>query len=347
MNFNLSIPFVTVTILNAKEKHQKFFSDLFFSTEVETKKLFSVYIKIVDQILVNKINFLENDCISDDQNFVVLDTKNNKAIINFHEFTNDSINIEIEDSFDLYYLFTFIIESLLIIWGTNHEILFLHASGVAKKGIVTVFPAWRNTGKTNTILDQCKSGYDFCGDDFCIIRNKKVYLYPKSLNIFSYNLRAFPSVYKYFHTKTVVRLKLTTFLKDQLYKLSQVVSGPVSKVLFRLSQLAEVSTNIKVNPSQLEIPVCESGDLAEIFLLQKSNFEKSIISKIDQKTAHEKIFQTIKYELKDFFEIYSKYLFLFPNKKSKNIDDFEKDYKNLLIKLPTELKIKKIKKGTQ
>lgn len=346
MKFKVNIPFIEFNIYGATKKQTNFFSELFFSTNVVTKKLFSVNLKIVKKIKVDKKYFVENDVIADSNNFVILDTKNNKCKVNFHDFTNKSINIEIENNFDLYYLFTFIIEPLMIIWGAKHNLLFLHASGLAKKGKVTIFPAWRNTGKTNTILESCKKGYQFNGDDFCLLHNKEVYLYPKALNLFSYNLRAFPHVFNYLGKSTEYRLKMTTFVKKMLFNLSQIFSGPISKVLFRISQLAEVSTNIKLFPEQLGIEVCEKGNLTNVFLLQKANLVKPKIEKINLIIAQEKISSIILYELKDFFEVYSKYLFLF-SKKHEIISGFESNYSRLLKKNITSIKYKLQPRGTQ
>ncbi len=346
MNFSLTIPFIRVTFFNATEKHKKFFNAFFFNTTSNNKTFFNVNINILGSITTAEQYILENNCFSDNKSFFIFDTKKNKCKINFHSFTAENVEIEVEKDFDLYYLFTFLVEPLMIIWSAHHNLLFIHSSGVSKNNKITIFPAWRNTGKTNTILEFCQNGFDFCGDDFCLLYKQDIYLYPKSLNIFSYNLKAFPSVYAYLPELTFIRLKITSFIKNMLYSLSQLATGSFSKILFRISELAEVSTNIKVNPSQLEIQICEKGKLSAVTLLQKSSSKKTTTKIIHKNTAQEKIYQTIKYELKDFFELYSKYIYLFPNHSNIYIDSFDENYKKLVSNIKPEFKLKIVPKET-
>ena len=346
MNFNLSIPFIKISFLNANIYQKSFFDTLFFHTEFKTETLLNVHITFAKTTPTITQHTLENNCFRNDNNFYILDTKKNKCKVNLHSFTKNNINLEVEEGFDLYYLFTFLIEPLLIIWASTHKLLFIHSSGIAKEKKISIFPAWRNTGKTNTILEYCKDGYDFCGDDFCLIYGSDSYLYPKTLNLFSYNLSAFPMVYDHLPKPIFMRLKITLLIKKFLYNLSQITNGGLSKVLYRISELAEISTNIKVNPKQLHISVCNKGELTEIILLQKSNERKQITKKIDTDLAIKKILQTIKYELKDFFELYSKYLFLFPDKTNRIIDTFDINYEKLLISLRPQFKIRLLSKGS-
>ncbi len=346
MNFNVTLPFIKLNFLNASLEQKYFFDELFFKTNLKTKIVFSVTVKTVASIKTKDFYFVEKNCIANKTDFILLDTKKNKCKINFHDFSSEKIKIEIEKDFDLYYLFTFVIEPLMIIWGAHHQILFLHASGIAKNKKVTLYPAWRNTGKTNTILDMCKKGYDFCGDDFCALYKKNVYLYPKALNLFSYNLRAFPSVYAYLKPETVLRLKFTTQLKKLLFTISQKMSGPLSKVFFRISELAEVTTNIKLSPEKLDISVCETGSLLKTILLVKSKTNTQETIKNKSRIAQDQILSIILYELKDFFELYLKYQFLF-SKKQNCIESFELNYKKALKNNITEIETMLLPKGTQ
>jgi hypothetical protein len=347
MKFSLNIPFIDLNFINAKISHKDFFSSLFFPTNNSTKKLFSITVNIKNKITINNALIVEKDSLANSTQFVVLDTKNNKCVINFNKFSSKMINISMENNFDLYYLFSFILEPLIIIWSAHHNILYIHASGTAQNKKVTIYPAWRNTGKTNTILNLCQNNHDFSGDDFCIVYKKDAYLYPKSLNLFSYNLKAFPNVFKYLKIRTFYRLKVTMLIKTFIFNLSQIFSGSFSKVLFRISQLAEVSTNIKLNPDQLDISVCEKGKLDKVIVLQKKQLKKTKTEDIKDKDARTKILVTILYELKDFYEIYNKYKFLYPKNTNHIIETFEKNYAKLLDRTLVGIKIKYIPKGTQ
>lgn len=346
MNFKINLPFTNLKFIDSPSKGEKFFKDLLFPISLNTPQKFSVEVKFSKKINLTSELQLENDCITSNGDFVVLDTKKNKCRLNFHSFTEKKIYLELENNFDLYYFFTFILEPLFIIWSAHHQILYLHASGVAKNNRVTLFTAWRNTGKTNAVLNLCQREFDFCGDDFCVIKNGVFYLYPKSLNLFSYNLRSFPNVFKQINFTTAQRLKLTSAFKKQLFNLSQLFSGSLSKILYRISELAEVSTNIKLKPAQLGIKVCEEGKIETIVILQKSNLDLEKDSQISLNDAKDKILNTIKYELKDFYKIYSKYNYLFPNSKNLLIENFDKNYSSLISTNLVNFKIRYLKKDS-
>ena len=71
----------------------------------------------------------------------------------------------------------------------------IHASGVRYNGETIVFPAWRHTGKTNTMLTFLQNGASYLSDDRLFIREDgKVGGYPTDLHLMSYNYQSFPDL---------------------------------------------------------------------------------------------------------------------------------------------------------
>jgi hypothetical protein len=71
----------------------------------------------------------------------------------------------------------------------------VHASGVVYNGKAIIFPAWRHTGKTNTVLSFLQKGASFLADDRLLLGSDGTVLgYPTDLHLLSYNYRSFPSI---------------------------------------------------------------------------------------------------------------------------------------------------------
>jgi hypothetical protein len=335
MNFEINLPFAVIKVQNATKRHKHFFDELLFTLPKNTPHLITLNLQFKKITVEGERTFVEKDAVFSNNHFFINDTKFYKAQIDFHTFTEDTVSIYADPEFDLYLLFTFILEPLLIIWGAHHAVVFLHASGIAHKKQVSLFTAWRNTGKKNAIIQLCKFGNTFYGDDFCVVKDSYVYVYPKSLNLFSYNLRAFPALFRSLPLGLALRLKITMALKSLLFTCSQVTSGAISKILYRVSELAEISTNIKIHPPLLGIIVGSKDKLKTTFLIQKSSTKQTKIVQTSLPVIIEKIYGIVAFELKDFFEIYTKYLYLSSHRENKVIRDFELNY------------IKSIKKNIQ
>ena len=71
-------------------------------------------------------------------------------------------------------------------------LVMVHASAVKYDSKVYAFPAWRHTGKTNTMLTLLDAGADYLGDDRVLIDSEgTIYPFPTKLHLMSYNIQAF------------------------------------------------------------------------------------------------------------------------------------------------------------
>lgn len=328
------VPFSQITLTSAPAHVDDFFSSLLFTLPKPKKTHFSVDLLFTEIAKDKPSGIIEKSSLRVGKDFYILDTKQRRAKINFHDFSEKTISITVDPEFDLYFLYTFVIEPLLVIWSAAFGVAYLHASATEQNGKATVFCAWRNTGKTNQILDRCQNGHNFMGDDYCVLADKRIYLYPKTINVFSYNLRAFPKIFSSLPLVTSLRLKITMALKSSLHSFSQITTGSIAKILYRISELAEVSTNIKLSPIMIQTNITHAADLDSITILLKSGKHNTEALSLSKDTAIQKLLTIQLYELKDFFEIFAHYQFLFPEtaKKVSQIAKFSMHYTDAIHK---------------
>lgn len=77
----------------------------------------------------------------------------------------------------------------------EQDIALLHGSGFRFNDTVTVLPAWRHTGKTNTMISFLREGGDYISDDrVWVTPSGDVRGFPIPVNMLPYNLDSFPSL---------------------------------------------------------------------------------------------------------------------------------------------------------
>ncbi|OUJ18088.1 HprK-like kinase/phosphatase [Methanonatronarchaeum thermophilum] len=75
------------------------------------------------------------------------------------------------------------------------DLAMIHAASVKIKGETLCFPAWRNTGKTNTLLSLLKKDAKLISDDRVWIDSKgNIMAYPLAIHMGEYNYEAFPEL---------------------------------------------------------------------------------------------------------------------------------------------------------
>lgn len=326
MNFRIDIPFAKINFSNAEDRHKKYFSNLFFQgSNLELEEKFTILVEFTKIRLNGSRSFLEEDTIAQNGKLIILDTKKNKLEIDSSDFRTIRIKLKVEKDFDLYYLYNYVLEPLAIIWSAFHGVLYIHSSAFYKNGAY-IFPAWRHAGKTSSIFSLANEKIEFLADDFCVLRNGVVYLYPKYINIFSYNFQQYPWLYNHLPTFIALRIKISVHFKKLLTKVSQLTRGPLSKVFYRLSELAEISTNTKITPQMLGMKVCKQGKLKQVVFITKSNKNSKKLVELSQEEIRQKLLTITNYEINDFLMIYAKHKYFFPTKQIKQIEEFKENY---------------------
>ncbi len=336
MHYSINLNTVAINLKNCSQQHINYFNSQFFPLSATQKPKALVTVVFKNKIVISKkAKRIEENIYVDDKTYV-LDIKKNILAIDFSSLSPDNLQISVENDFDLYYLYTFFIESLFIIFGLKSGLLFVHSSSVAKNGKGYLFPAWRHTGKTQTLLNLVMhDGYAFMGDDYTVVDRGKLCVYPKKINLFSYNLKEHPTLYAYLDKKLALRLKITTKLKTFLTELSYRLPGTLGKALFRVGELAEVSTNFKTAPENLDVAVVERVQHHKTVILQASQYVLQP-EKLTPEEIRFKLSETIAFELADFLNVYTASSYVSGKKLNLWITDFKKNYAALTQKYITQ-----------
>ncbi len=333
MNHTINVPFSKFVFINANKKHAKYFDTQFIKTTYKTPLAFEIETTFTP-IELTYFRSLEGTFFAEANRFYVADIKGKLASVDFLSLHQKVVRVEADPDFDLYYLYSFVLEPLYIVKAASKNILLLHASAVASPKVgAIVFTAWRHTGKTDSILHLAHHGYRFLGDDFCVIHNKTVYLYPKKINLFSYNLTRFPSLFSSLPSQLKIRLFCTLAFKNLLSYIAEHTGGGVSKVFYRIAQLAEVSTNIKINPKTIDIRTASSASLKTVLSLEKMSVkEDNLLISINGEDLQRKISSILMYELADFFHYYQAFQYFYPSKRSPVVDKYLENVVQLVQK---------------
>lgn len=88
-----------------------------------------------------------------------------------------------------------IIESLVRLKISSNGYSFVHGSCINYKGKTIIFPAWRHTGKTNTLLTFLEESADYLSDDrLPVSPSGDVLGFKLPIHLMSYNAQSFPDL---------------------------------------------------------------------------------------------------------------------------------------------------------
>lgn len=324
MNHTISLPFCSITLSGDFKNHLQFFSDQFFELAVTPQPLLTIAIECQPVTLPELYTQLESSVAYDHKTVFLLDAHGKALSFLPSAIGKSRISLTVDPEFDSYYLYNYLLEPMQVIWGAHHGVSFIHASGLYKNQQGLLFPAWRNTGKTNIMLSALSQGYGFLGDDYCVVHFNTVFPYPKKINLFSYNIAQYPKLLEKLPLRRQLTISLSMAIKKTIQWLAQISRGVVAKILHRLAELAEVATNFKLNPHQLSNQAITQVNLHQLTIIQRGSHPGPVtgISSPEMRTM---LTQTITYELIEFMELYQKIVYL-TQKPWPLVAAFEKNY---------------------
>jgi len=124
------------------------------------------------------------------ENIFLFDISQNTLTANFHDIFVEPLCIEISNNFNKAFLGNFI-EYLYYLYLKKMGKTVIHCSSFELNDEVVLCPAWRNTGKTNLLINALSVGALYLADDWVICdRVGKIEVFPKSINIEHYNVRS-------------------------------------------------------------------------------------------------------------------------------------------------------------
>ena len=173
----------------------------------------------------------------------------------------------------------------------DEGISLIHASGVRVNGTTLTFPAWRHTGKTNSLMTLLREyDADYLSDDrLWLGREGKAYGFPLPLNLQPYNYNAFPNVKpptrfydRRYRTSNFIRDKTSdtgSFFSQALYFFNEFYIAPPSKKV----KIEELFPDVGyVDETPLDAVIClqtvEGGEveLREVSAREGARYLRSI-----------------------------------------------------------------------
>lgn len=107
----------------------------------------------------------------------------------------DRLLLYIDPHFKPYRAYYYIVLPLLKLFLNRHGLTFIHSSAVELDDQRIALGGWGGTGKTNTLLRLIESGAIYLSDDLTVVdENGGLYPFPRSVNVYHYNLEGVPSL---------------------------------------------------------------------------------------------------------------------------------------------------------
>jgi len=199
--------------------------------------------------------------------------------------------------------------------------IMIHASGIKYNGNTIIFPAWRHTGKTNTLISFLQKGANYLSDDrVWVTEDGTVQGYPLPVQMLPYNYRSFPDLSESSY-KELARLKITGELSHIIKRKRSIFDEAL--YFFNRNYLGSESGEYRFLEEM--IPQAEytgKDDMDLVVFLQTTSSSEINISEIQKETALQSLYSTSFYEWnKDIYEYCHSFDHLF-NKRSR-VDQME------------------------
>jgi len=203
--------------------------------------------------------------------------------------------------------------------ATEDAAAMIHASGVKYQNTVTLFPAWRHTGKTNTMILLLQKGAQMLSDDrLWVEADGTVHPYHVPVHILPYNFRSFPDLEANQSVINRVRGEVHQKINDLVAERSSTIAGGINQINRHLIR----PTNSHVHLSEL-FPgqqLSSTAELSNLVFLQTHSGGTSDIQyqSLDVSDVVKKLSAINYYEWdRDLEEVYGAYDHLFPDQPSK------------------------------
>lgn len=219
----------------------------------------------------------------------------------------------------------------------------VHASGIELDGRVLVFPAWRHTGKTNTMLSLIQDGGGYLSDDRVWIHESGSVLgYPLPVNMLPYNFESFPDLLEISKIERI-RSKIANNL-DSRFTMERSIIDKV--VIFITRYYIEAGLG-EVMQLQDLLPNCEfirEAQIDELVFLRTEKEADISVRNINKQAAFTELVTVSDYEwnstLREYCQAYDT-LFEKGN-KSDNLNQLINREKNIFKNVLEETEIRRL-----
>lgn len=174
-----------------------------------------------------------------------------------------------------HYLISNIIEFNIRNMLKDEGVGLVHASGVRYNGETYIFPAWRHTGKTNTMLGLILDGASYISDDrVWVSEDGEVYGYPLPINMLPYNYNSFPEfeLNRSYAYRNYISNQISRFVSENGSFLAKAVG------LFNRHYINPGGKKMYVDQMTNSTDYAGESNLNNLVILQTCPYEKSNVS---------------------------------------------------------------------
>jgi len=244
-----------------------------FVTEKKVQPDFRCEITDVDPILKATLGGPDQYYGVSDEGFVIKPEYGGKAIIDDSwskiNFSRDS------NKWFMFGLIEFVVRKRFSFAGAA----MIHASGVKIDGKTLVFPAWRHTGKTNTMLTLLSEGASYLSDDrLWITKEGAVLGHPVPINMLPYNYDSFPGLQSEARFRTARRR-----VSELIHDMTAGKESFMQRALYFTNELYFKPSNNLCTADELypETEYVSRADIDAIVLLQTSDEGEMSLSEME------------------------------------------------------------------
>lgn len=217
-----------------------------------------------------------------------------------------------------------VVEAFTKALAPYHGHVFVHSSSFRVQNSGVLIAAWAHTGKTNTLLSFLSRGADFYGDDWSILSGRQLISYPKTLNLFGYNLAHFPEIKRKLPLQFRAVFAITSLLGYFLAPLARG-SSQLAHYASTLLELLKNQGHVRISVEKLfsSVKIGTPTPLTIAILPQRSSGAIGVSDMTSNEFA-DRMIPCLRMERSKLLEWYAMYQFAFPGHTSDVLERLEK-----------------------
>ncbi len=235
----------------------------------------------------------------DNKGVYIFDKQNKKLRINFSSLGDKSSEINCDPNFHPPF-FAILIDYLASVYALSKKQILIHASCFSYKGTNILCPAWRNVGKTNSLLTFMRDGAHYLSDDWCLVDELGCATsIPKAVCLFDYNLSSFPQIASRIETSLLPLIQFLALTETGKMEVNELVDADIRKNLIR-----------RISPEDLfpDKVLHQSEKIDVVFNLVKNSInpsERVISSNLKSEILIRRMYEVLRLEQSPFRLAYS------------------------------------------
>ncbi len=179
-------------------------------------------------------DYVVREPVSYDNNGIyIFDKHNRKLRINFSSLGEKTSEIICDPDFHPPF-FAILIDYLASVYALSRNKILIHSSCFSYKENKVLCPAWRNVGKTNSLLSFMQEGAHYISDDWCLVDEFcHATSLPKAVCLFDYNLSSFPEIASKIENSLLPLIEFLSLAEEGKIEVNDSVDAEIRQTLVK------------------------------------------------------------------------------------------------------------------